>query len=97
MRIGHKVEMRSIKSKDGSSSYGDSKTSGKDVMMLLDGQSSSSGATHEKLLMMPSARSGGEKRSSISGMRSNSSMSDKGSVDSFKSGDSGTIIRRLNQ
>ena len=43
MRIGTRMEVRSIKSKDGSSSYGDSRTSGKDVMMMLDGASSSSG------------------------------------------------------
>ena len=52
MRIGAKVEMRSIRN-DGSSSYGDSKTSGKDVMMMLDGQSSSSGQrSHEKFGML---------------------------------------------
>ena len=94
MKIGTRMEMRSIKSKDGSSSYGDSRTSGRDVMMMnLDGASNSSGVYYMKKLTGRSSD-----KMANSAQRSNSPMSDsRGSISSFKSGGSGTEIRRLNE
>ena len=90
--------MRSVRSKDGSSSHGDSKSGfgGRDVMML-DGQSSSSNQTADKMLRYGTGRLSGRsgKDSAFTAGNRSDSMSDKGSVDSFHSAGSDTVIERM--